>query len=189
MQSVSENKGLIITIFITIALMIGGVFMFSKKSDSSTKRVSNEILMPADSYRTSTGSAEINLVEFGDYQCPACGVFDPFVEKLLAEEGNKINFVFRHFPLTQHKNAPMASYAAEAAGAQRKYFAMHKKLYETQSEWSDLGDPTSKFVEYAKGMLLDTDKFTKDMLSKEIKDKVARDLNDGTLIGINATPT
>lgn len=191
MDGVGQNKGLIITVVVTLALLFGGVFLFSRNSENGTasKAISNEILMPADSYKTSSVSAEFNLVEFGDYQCPACSVYDPFVEQLLVEEGERVNFVFRHFPLSQHKNAPIASYAAEAAGRQQKYFDMHKKLYQSQAEWSDLSDPTLKFVEYAKGLQLDTDKFTADMLSKEIKDKVARDQNDGILIGINATPT
>lgn len=186
-----NDKGLIITIVATVILLVGGIFLFSKKSDTpaTSKKVSDALLMPADSYKTSTGSAEINLVEFGDYQCPACGVYHPFVKKLLEESAGKVNFVFRHFPLSQHKNAPMASYAVLSAGKQNKYWQMHDKMFETQAEWSDLADPSSKFVEYAKNLNLDTDKFTKDINSKEIKEKVSADMNDGTVVGINATPT
>lgn len=191
MDQVSQNKGFLISVLVTIALLVGGIFLFSgkDKASSTDQKVADEILIPADSYKTSTGSAQINLVEFGDYQCPACGIYHPFVKKLIEEEGSKVNFVFRHFPLSQHKNAPLASFAAEAAGKQEKFWQMHDKLYESQTEWSNLPNPLDKFTEYAKGLSLDIDKFKKDIDSKEIKDKVTRDTNDGTLIGINATPT
>lgn len=191
MESVSQNKGFLITILVTIVLLVGGIFLFSQKTDtpSTSKKVSDTILVPENSIKTSTGSAEITLVEFGDYQCPACGVYHPFVKKLLSESNGKINFVFRHFPLTQHKNALLASYAVIAAGKQNKYWEMHDKLFESQTEWSDLSNPKDKFIEYAKSFNLDIKKFDDDTDSKDVKEMVTKDLADGNLANINATPT
>src|SRR5690606_4714485 len=81
------------------------------------------------------GSGEVQVVEFGDYQCPACAQVNPDVEKLKEEFKDDITFVFRNFPLPMHPNAQVAAEAAEAAGSQEKYWEMHNKLFETQDQW------------------------------------------------------
>lgn len=191
MESLSQNKGFIITVIVTLVLLVGGIFLFSNKSaDNSTEKTfSQEILSPSGSSETATVSAEITLVEFGDYQCPACGVYHPFVKKLLEDLKGQVNFVFRHFPLSQHKNAPIASYVAISAGKQNKYWEMHNILFEKQAEWSDLSDPKETFIGYAKGIGLDISKFESDIESKSTSDLVSKDMNDGRTVGINATPT
>lgn len=198
-----KDKGLIIGIIATIVLIAGGVFLMSRGSSGSSSsvgsKVSEEILVPKGDYITSgiengnylpaSSSAKITLVEFGDYECPACGVYHPFVKQLLTEFAGKINFVFRNFPLSQHANAKVSAEAAEAAGLQGKYWQMHDKLFETQTAWSALSDPKGTFLGYAQILGFDEAKFMADLDSQTVKDKIQSDTNDGTLINLSATPT
>jgi len=140
-------------------------------------------------YLPATPSATTTLVEFGDYECPACGVYAPYVKQLLTDFSGKINFVFRNYPLSQHSNALVSAYAVEAAGLQGKYWQMHEKIYATQNDWVNLGDPKSVFVSDAKELGLDTNKFSTDMNSSQVKDIVQADVNDGNTVGLTETPT
>ncbi len=79
------------------------------------------------------------LLEYSDFQCPACKARGPIIENLLGEFGDHIRFVYRHMPLSSiHNNAQLAAQATEAAGVQGKFWEMHDHLFETQSEWSGL---------------------------------------------------
>ncbi len=184
----------------TLVIFVGGIFLFSRgNTNVSTKVVNSSLLIPQNAIVTSgfvngnylpaSTSATATLVEFGDYECPACSVYSPFVKQLLTDFAGKINYVFRNFPLAQHKNAPVSSSAVEAAGLQGKFWQMHEKVYATQGDWSNLDDPTSVFVGYAKDLNMDLNKFSADMNSSVVKDKIQNDVNDGTTIGINETPT
>lgn len=202
MQFLKQNKVMIGVALVTILLVIGGVFLSSKgsgNSELSKSQVSSQLLVPQNSYVTSgflnneflpaSASAQISFVEFGDYECPACGVYSPFTKKLITDYAGKINYVFRNFPLSQHKNAVISSSAVLAAGEQGKYWQMHDKIYETQTEWAGLSDPTSLFVQYAKDFGLNTDQFLVDLKSSKIRDIIDSDVKDGTTVGISQTPT
>jgi protein-disulfide isomerase len=76
--------------------------------------------------------APVSLVEYGDYECPYCGAAYPIVEEILARMGDMLQFVYRHFPLTTVH--PHAEQAAEAAGAQRRFWDMHDVLFENQQQ-------------------------------------------------------
>jgi len=194
-----KDKGLVIGIIATIVLIAGGVFLMTRGAPSTKKAISSEILVPANEYVTggvengtylpASSSAKVTLVEFGDYQCPACIEYHPFVKRLLAEFPGKVNYVFRNFPLSQHANAPISAYAAEAAGLQGKYWQMHDKIYESTGEWVESGDAKSILIGYAASMGLDVKKFTADIDSNDVKDKVRSDTNDGNLVKLDATPT
>lgn len=135
---------------------------------------------------------EILFIEYGDFQCPSCGGAHPQVNALMEEYGDKITFVFRNFPLTAiHPNARAASAVAEAAGLQGKYWEMHDMLYSKQNEWSGL-DPsqrTSIFNNFATLLSLDMEKFTADLASKEVNQKISFDLALGKKAAVSATPS
>lgn len=136
-----------------------------------------------------TGSGPVVLVEFGDFQCPVCGVAYPEIKQLLQQYDGKVTFYFRNFPLLQHTNADAAALAAESAGAQGKFWEMHDKLYETQTAWSSLSDPTDTFVGYAQDLGLDVAKFTTDLTNKQLEDVISQDYADGLVQGVQGTPT
>lgn len=196
-----KDKGLVLGVLATILILVGGVFLFGKSGSSVTSgsKVSDEILTPAGvektggfvngNYLPASSTATVTLVEFGDYQCPACGAYHPLVKRLLTDFSGKINFVFRDFPLSQHANASITSNAVEAAGLQGKYWQMHDKIYENQSEWSNSTDAMTILIGYAKNLGLNVEQFGKDIDSPAVKDKVQKGISDGNLAGINATPT
>jgi protein-disulfide isomerase len=197
----SKNKVFIIVVIITVILILGGVLIFSGKSSTNIPigKVSASLLIPQGAIETSgivngsylpaSSSATVTLVEFGDYECPACGEYNPIVKQALTDYVGKITYIFRNYPLAQHANAQISSDAVEAAGLQGKYWQMHDKVYDTQNDWINLSDPTSIFAGYAKDLGLNVDQFTKDLSSSTIKNIVQNDLNDGNTIGITETPT
>lgn len=197
-----KDKGLIIGIVATIILIAGGVFLMTRNnttSQTSENVVSSEILVPANSnvtggifdeeYLPATFSAKVTLVEFGDYECPACIDYHPMVKQLLSDFSGKFNYVFRNYPLDYHKNALAASYAVESAGLQGKYWQMHDRVYESTTQWVSSTDAKSIFITFAEELGLDVEKFKTDIDSSTVKDKVQGDTNDGNLIKLNATPT
>jgi protein-disulfide isomerase len=129
--------------------------------------------------------ALIELVEYGDYQCPHCGRAYPIVKRIQEELGTNLKFVFRNFPLRNvHPQAMKAAIATEAAGLQGKFWQMHDIVFENQNALS-----RSSLLKYAKVLELDIDKFTIDITRSELRNKVAEDFESGIRSGVNGTPT
>ena len=183
----SETKLFAGIIGVTAVIIIGAAFIFSRPTN--TPPVDPKLLLSADSYRTSTASAAVTMVNFGDFQCPACGAYHSVVKQLETKYKDTLTVVFRHFPLSIHPNAVPAAMAAEAAGKQGKFWEMHDKLYEAQSEWSDEKKTEDIFISYAKDMGLDAERFKKDLTDGELQKRINRDVTDANTLGINATPT
>ena len=132
----------------------------------------------------------VTLEEFGDYQCPPCGMLHPTLKKLKQEFGSNLNFVFRNLPLTTiHKNALAAAQAAKAARVQDHFWEMHDLLYENQDLWKDDINPQSIFMKFAADLGLDTARFTRDMDDKQVKLRIEADQSAAAELGINGTPT
>lgn len=137
------------------------------------------------------------LVEYSDFQCPACKNAHNILKAIEAsgsadfEITKKVTFVYRHFPLSQiHDKANLAAYAAEAAGKQNKFWEMTDLLFDNQQTWKESSNPQQEdFVNYAKELKLDIEKFKKDIDSSEVKNKVAEDLREAEQMKVNSTPT
>lgn len=188
----SQDTKIIIGIgLVTLLIIVGSVFFLSKPGTESTpsKTADTKKLIKNDSHKIATEGAKITIVEFADFQCPACAAAHPVTKQIIKEYRGKINFVFRHFPLQIHKNAQVAAQAAEAAGEQKKFWEMHDILFEKQREWSDLDNPTDKFVEFASTLNLDTEKFKKSVESNAYAAKIRSDQDDGIAVYVDATPT
>lgn len=183
----NEAKVLTGIVVATVALVIGAVFFLSQPEKPVV--IDPSKLIKSDSNKIATDSARVTIVEFGDYECPACGLAFPGLKQALAEYPNDVNFVYRHYPLMQHPNAQIAGRAAEAAGMQGKYWEMHNILFEKQEEWSKGGDALGAFKGYAGSLGLDVEKFAADMESDYAKNKVSGDLADGLSLGVNSTPS
>ncbi len=191
-----ETKVLLGIGLITIAIIVGAAFVFGGKTtttsnDTNTppKKVDQKVLIKKDSHIFGTSDAKVTLVEFGDYQCPACGAAYPVTKQILNDYSGKIKFVFRNFPLSQHQNAMIAAEAAEAAGTQGKFWEMHDMLYDKQLQWGESTTPLDFFTDYAKTIGLDIAKFTKDIQTNAYQDAILNDESDGNTLGVNATPT
>jgi len=186
------------TIFGAICVVVLGALIFFSRDDSvdvtnldASKAVSqteNEI----GDIVYGNASSKVLLIEYGDFQCPGCAAAYPQLSQIKEMYKDQIGFVFRHFPLTTiHPNALAAATVAEAAGLQGKFWEMHDKLYENQTSWSDI-DPSKRedvFTGYAKELSLDMDKFTEDLASSKVTNKVARDRAFGNKVGVSSTPT
>lgn len=133
--------------------------------------------------------ATVTLVEYSDFQCPACGAYFPVVQGLLQNYGDKLKIVYRNYPLPQHSNAQLAAQAAEAAGIQGRFFDMHDVLFSTQKDWSDLANPTDNFVTYATQLGLNVEQFKTDLTSSTVKDAIAQDVRSGNSANVDSTPT
>ena len=137
----------------------------------------------------SVDGATVTITEYADYQCPACAAYHPLVETLKKEYKDRVNFVFRLFPLPMHTNAVPAGAAAEAAGAQGKYFEMGAKLFENQKDWENSVTPNDIFVQYATDLGLDIEKFKTDIASDDLKKKIVAYFRAGQVAKVSSTPT
>jgi len=136
-------------------------------------------------------SATVTLIEYGDFQCPACGAYHPIMQQLESEYADRVLFVFRNFPLTNiHDSAQYSAEAAEAAGLQGKYWEMHDWLYENQLKWATLPLTARTIIEaHASSMGLNMDRFKKDLESDAVKGKITADVEGANGAGIQHTPT
>lgn len=129
--------------------------------------------------------ANLELLQYGDYQCPYCWKAYPIVKRLQASLGDNLKFVFRNFPLTKiHPQAKIAAIASEAAALQNKYWEMHDMLYEQHKNLSP-----SAILAYAEALGLNKALFEKDIANPELAEKVDADFYSGLRSGVNATPT
>ena len=145
-------------------------------------------ITPEDWIKGESGS-KVVLVEYSDFQCPACGTYYPILKQLYKEFGDRLQFVYRHFPLEQHRHADLAARAAEAAGRQGRIWEMHDLLFEGQATWANQNHPEEMFIGYARQLGLDIERFRADLDSREGKKAVEEDRISGNRVGVNSTPT
>jgi protein-disulfide isomerase len=134
--------------------------------------------------------APVTLEEFGDFQCPPCGVLSGPISQLEQDYRPRIRVIFRQFPLPAfHAHAVEAALASEAAGRQGRFWEMHDLLYREQSVWSVAPEPQTLFNAYAGILGLNLDAFQKDMASDQLKTRIAADQGRGQTLGVTSTPT
>ena len=136
-------------------------------------------------HRLGSDDAPVTLVEYGDFECPYCRQADPVVKEVRRQAGGRLRFVFRHFPLSQaHPHAQHAAEAAEAAGAQDRFWEMHDVLFERQSALDD-----SDLVAYAEALGLDRARVARELTEGTHEERVRLDFTSGVRSGVNGTPT
>ena len=129
--------------------------------------------------------AAIEIVEFGDYQCPDCGVAYPVIKEIQKTYGDQIRFVFRNLPLTDiHTYAKIAALAAEAAGQQHKYWEMHDLLYEHQEELSN-----ELVYQLADQLGLNAEQFEQDLHNRALLQRLKDDTQSAEDSQVPGTPT
>jgi protein-disulfide isomerase len=173
-------------------VVFGGLgFLISRNNKIATTPATKEQLIRPNSHSTVNPNAKVNIVEFGDFECPACAAAFPIVEELLAlyKDNPEVNFVARNFPLPQHQYALLTAEAAEAAGAQGKYWEMYRLIYANQKDWATSSDPMSVLVGYATQLKLDVNRFKSEVSDNKYSDIIEQDRQDGVSLGVNSTPT
>jgi protein-disulfide isomerase len=189
----------IIFVVITVVLL-GSLVALSRKDQIDVSGIDQSKIQPASAtsgniadHVYGTTSQKVTLIEYGDFQCPACGSAYPIVKAVTEEYKDTVTFIFRNNPLTSlHPNARAAAAAAEAAGLQGKYWEMHDLLYTNQNSWSQLSSEKrgTAFDSYAKQAgVKDMAKFKSDMDSKNVTEKINFDLALGKTIPVQGTPT
>lgn len=173
-------------IVLAVIAIFFGIFFFTKNNNKTTGNDS----VQATNHVKGGAKTPVVFMEYGDFQCPACGAYFPMVQQVYAKYKDDITFQFRHFPLVQiHRNAFAAHRAAEAAAKQNKFWEMHDQLYQTQDAWKDSSDPANIFIGYARQLGLDVEQFKTDMSSAEVNDIINADIKEGQNLGATSTPT
>jgi len=145
------------------------------------------LILPINEHDHTIGppDAPATLVEYGDYECPYCGMAHPIVKTVLARLGRRVRFAFRHFPLAEmHPHALGAAETAEAAGAQGKFWPMHELLFQNQRA---IGD--RDLMTYAQFLRLDISRHTTELAERTWEPRVQEQFMSGVRSGVNGTPT
>jgi protein-disulfide isomerase len=180
MHLTSETKLFIGVIIGTIVLIIGAIVIFSRP----VKPLEKADLIPTTAPVKGNQNAPHFLVEFSDFQCPACKAFSSSVKTLSTKYPDKLLIAYRYFPLPQHAYAKKSAYAAESAHAQGKFWEIEELLFENQESLSD-----ELVASLAAQLKLDIPAFQKSLTNQKVIDLVQSDLDYGNRIGIDATPT
>lgn len=195
--------------FVIIAVVLGaGLFtvVYLQRAAPETPKTPPPPVPGASPVATATGPAEagaepahalgnahapVTLEEFGDFECPPCGMLHPVLKNLAGELGpDKLRIVFREFPLVPtHAHALAAAHAAEAAALQGKFWEMHDMIYEHQKDWHGAFDVRPIFEGYAKTIGLDVEQFQRDNSSEIVERRIFLDGKRGHSLGVQGTPT
>lgn len=183
----TETKILGTTLVISLILLIGAVFLFSKNNSVSESAQFN--IDYSKGQKIGSDSAKVKLAEFSDLQCPACKAAEPFVRQVREKYQKDLQFIYFHFPLMQHVHARKAANFAEYAATEGKFWQIHDKLFETQENWSALADPTDYFVQIGTEAGLDKDKIKKVIAENTFDQKINDHMSEGGKVKVDATPS
>ena len=154
--------------------------MTIEQSDAMT-----EAALTAADHSVGDAHASVTLLEYGDYSNPACILADPVTQHLIETFGERLRFVFRHFPLVEvHQHAGLAAQAAEAAAAQGKFWEMHQLLFSQQQQLNP-----ATLVTYAQSIGLDMLRFNAEMADRIYRQRVQEHRRAGELCGVRSTPS
>lgn len=174
-----------VVLFTLIFIGLGWLLVGQPEKESSA-----EFTITENDHVAGNASASATLIEYSDFQCPACASYHSLVNQLKDDLGENLQIVYRHFPLRSiHDHAQLAAQASEAAANQDMFWQMHDLLFENQAFWSTLEDPTETFLDYASELELDIDQFNADLNSQEVEEKVNTDYQSAIQAGVNSTPT
>lgn len=196
----SLNIILVLIVVVLAVGVIGGILLLNRSG--GTEGAAEDSLVPAGANTLSVAEGDtagkVTLVEFLDYQCPACHSYYVGVTKQLQQDyQGRITFVTRNFPLDMHPLAVPAARAAEAAAKQGKYAQMYHALFDNYEQWaytgqainSDVATATAFFESQAAAIGLNVDQFRTDMASSDVQAIIDRDVAEGKSLGITSTPT
>lgn len=167
-------------------LVFVGIIILSERNDPvepALKIVNESELIAEHNYFKGPEDAQVVLVEFSDFQCPACALFQPMLQTFSLKFPN-LKIVYKHFPLPQHPQGKPAALASMAAGEQDAFWEYHDKLFENQNQLNE-----ELYIQLAKDLGLDEKKFKSDMESERIRQYVEADIKAGQSAGVNSTPT
>jgi protein-disulfide isomerase len=188
-----------IIIGVVLVAVTAAVVLMSRQSAGNSTPAQNTGQLPTQRQAQQPGApkpwsrgmptARVTIEEFSDFQCPACGGLEPGLRRVMKDYEDRVQFIFRNYPLQMHKYAFLAARAAEAAGTQGKFWEMHDLIYDNQKEWSDSMEPRVQFDSYATRLGLDVQRFKADMERQDLADRIKADFLRGNSLGVKGTPT
>lgn len=188
----TETKIISLISLVSIALLIGFVWLSTANAPLpkiEPQTIEKPEIIDSQSQRL-LPEAPVQLVEFGDFQCPACGATHPVIKQLQAQFGSRLGFVYRHYPLDGiHPHADSAALASQAAANQGKFFEYHDLLFAKQNNWNTAPSIKKKLLAYAEELGLDLDKFKADLVAPATRERVAFDKGTAVALGLTGTPT
>ncbi len=182
----SGDSKFFLVVVIAAVLAIGGFVSFSGNSNSEVRLGSID---QSTGQKFGSDGAVVKIVEFGDFQCPACQAAAAPLREAINKNSDQVQLIYRHFPLPMHQHAMISALAAEAAGAQGKFWEMYDLLFANQVNWSESDKPKEIFVSLAKQLDLDIGQFEKELSSNEAEDLINKDKDYGLKLGVDSTPT
>lgn len=175
---------------VLIALILGlfaGLFFLTRQGSQT---IDNPFEISSIDNVKGNADAKITLIEYSDFQCPACANYYPLIKQLTTDFPNDVRIVYRHFPLTSiHPLAIPSAQVSEAAARQNRFWEMHDLLFQNQTNWVNDPKPMEKFKEYARILNLDMNQFEKDFNSKQTKRKISTDRLLANRLELRGTPT
>lgn len=193
-----KNIGLLLfTIVGSLVLVVAIAFFFTGQTSTSSSAIDEpapqELVLAEGRLATGSAQAKVTIVEFSDFQCPACRAVQPLIKQVVAQYPNDVRFVYRHYPLVSiHPYAQLAAQASEVAAEQGKFWEYHDLLFEKQPEWAALssqGAVEDAFVEYAGQLGIDSTAFRERIAADEIRKKVLADQADSQKLNLSGTPS
>lgn len=187
----------------TVAAMAAVVILMVRLADEETDTAADintgndmevqaeqaeKLEMRSDDWFKGDADAEVVIVKYSDFQCPACRFYASMDDRLSEELGDDVLFVYRHFPLRNFEHSRLASRYAEAAGRQDAFWEMHDLIYINQQQWSR-GDAESIFRQFADSIELDMDQLDEDLQDPELSDRIEADYEDGQELGVRSVPS
>jgi len=173
----------------SVVAMLIVLYSFSRDGQSASSTYPIDNIVQTDHVRGNRTSP-VMLIEYSDFQCPACAAYVPLLESVGQRYGQRVAFVYRHFPLRRlHQNSALAAQAAEAADRQGKFFEMHDVLFAKQSSWSTQENVRETFAAYAQELNLDLDRFRADLESSATETVVREQEKSGQTYGVSGTPS
>ncbi|AFR31250.1 putative thioredoxin domain protein (DSBA) (plasmid) [Arthrobacter sp. Rue61a] len=181
----------LLAVLVAVGAIWYTVFTLNKPAPEAAQPAAEAQLVREDSHRvTSPATEKAQLVEFLDFECEACLAAQPVVEELKKEFGDRITFVNRYFPLPAHRNSATAALAVEAAAQQGKYEQMYAKMFETQPQWGEKTESQAPlFRTFAQELGLDLAAYDAAVADDKTKERIKKDIADGTALGVKGTPT
>lgn len=184
-------KTLVVTVM-ALALAIPIMFTFLQSNQSTELDATGQPKGVAEHshYLDYVGEDAPTVVEFLDFECPACGSIYPYVEEIREHYKGEINYVVRYFPLSGHRNAMTAALAVEAAAQQDQFESMYQRVFETQAEWGgSQEDESATFRGYAQSMGLDMAAYDAAVADEANEARIIEDYNAGVALGVTGTPS
>jgi len=197
----------VITIIIVVLVVLGlGYYLFriSPRQDQAASAGYNSLVTananiaaiaappdfnPSADHYMGNPKAKNVFIEYGDMQCPYCAEANPMLTQISGQFPDTV-FVFRYFPLLQHQNTVEASLAAEAAGAQGKFWEMHDLIFQKQGDWENLSDPLDTFAQYAQQVGVgDINQFKSDITGHKYLAPLQKGEDESYSLKLQGTPT